>query len=218
METGNPTRLSDHRDQDALRSDGSQPCRSNLHQKDLDQVRRLLARDERAWLEFVREYRKLILHRIHAAAREFRLASGRSDLVEDVCAEIFALLLSNNMDSLRQYAGRSKLSTWLAVVVRRTAMRYFQRYAAGHRQSDTAEMDQIPVPCANESDEHQQHRLRTTLRRLSPADQQVLTLYYDSQQSYAQIAAALGITENAVGPKLQRARSRLKAILQHPDP
>jgi len=41
-----------------------------------------------------------------------------------------------------------------------------------------------------------------------------LVYYFDQKLSYAEIGRQLGITENAVGPKLHRAQQRLKKIMQ----
>ena len=52
--------------------------------------------------------------------------------------------------------------------------------------------------------------------RLSPNDQLLLGLFYDESRSYEEIAAMLEISINAVGPKLDRARRRLKSVLERP--
>jgi RNA polymerase sigma-70 factor (ECF subfamily) len=51
--------------------------------------------------------------------------------------------------------------------------------------------------------------VREGLRGLSLADQEVLRLCYEEQLNYEQIAARLGITQPAVGPRLTRARQRM---------
>jgi RNA polymerase sigma factor (sigma-70 family) len=49
---------------------------------------------------------------------------------------------------------------------------------------------------------------------LSPDDAQVLTLFYQGEQSLDEIAVVLGITSNNVKVKLHRARGRLKEKMQ----
>jgi RNA polymerase sigma-70 factor (ECF subfamily) len=51
--------------------------------------------------------------------------------------------------------------------------------------------------------------VRAGLHGLSEADQKVLRLCYEEQLSYEQIAARLGVTQQAVGPRLTRARQRM---------
>jgi RNA polymerase sigma factor (sigma-70 family) len=51
--------------------------------------------------------------------------------------------------------------------------------------------------------------VRAGLHGLSEADQEVLRLCYEEQLSYEQIAARLGVTQQAVGPRLTRARQRM---------
>ncbi len=59
-----------------------------------------------------------------------------------------------------------------------------------------------------------QDRVRNGMRQLSPDDRNLLTLFYEKQQSYEQIASAFQISVNAVGPKLDRARKRLQKLLE----
>lgn len=195
------------------------PRRTVPRDEDLVLVRRLLARDESAWREFLQRFRNLILHRIHAAARELGLPIPQTDLAEDVCADVFSSLLSRDMDSLRRFEGRSRLSTWLTVVVRRIAIRSLTRRARQPRQPDTGEFDRIPwpdSPTPNAAWDSGQ-RLEAALTRLSDDDRAVLILFYRQRRSYAEIGEQLGITENAVGPKLHRARSRLKSLMTGDD-
>jgi RNA polymerase sigma-70 factor (ECF subfamily) len=70
--------------------------------------------------------------------------------------------------------------------------------------------DDVELPVVEEAD----HRLvaglvRSALAQLAPADRQVLELCYFEQLSYEQIAERLGVTVQAVGPRLTRARQRL---------
>jgi RNA polymerase sigma-70 factor, ECF subfamily len=215
MEAGESTRFRCHSNQETVSNGNSLPRRADPRSGDLVLVRRLLARDEAAWREFVSQYRNLILHRIHAVAREVNVTIDLAEVVEEICADVFALLLSRNMDSLRQFSGRSRLSTWLAVVVRRTALRYFSRNGRRPGQPDTAEFDQIPLPefPSTVALHERREQLHAALTQLSDNDQRILALYYEQQHSYAQIGEAFGISENSVGPRLNRARQRLRRIL-----
>jgi RNA polymerase sigma-70 factor (ECF subfamily) len=51
------------------------------------------------------------------------------------------------------------------------------------------------------------------LAKLSAADQEVLRLCHFEQHSYEEIARRLGVTQQAVGPRLTRARQRLVEVL-----
>jgi RNA polymerase sigma-70 factor (ECF subfamily) len=70
--------------------------------------------------------------------------------------------------------------------------------------------DDVELPIAEETDQPLMARLiRSALTHMSLADRQVLELCYFEQLSYEQIAERLGVTVQAVGPRLTRARQRL---------
>jgi RNA polymerase sigma-70 factor (ECF subfamily) len=70
--------------------------------------------------------------------------------------------------------------------------------------------DDVELPVAEEADDPLVAGLiRTALGQLPAADRKVLELYYFEQLSYEQIARRLGVTSQAVGPRLTRARQRL---------
>ncbi len=179
-------------------------------------VRRLLARDESAWREFVSQYRGLLISRIHAAASELNCGFPTADSVEEICADVFTMLVSREMESLRNFSGRSRLSTWLSVIVRRTALRALTQARQRPSQPDTGELDMIPQSdgSVDASLGSSRARVRNGLRQLSPDDRNLLTMFYEQQHSYEQIASAFQISVNAVGPKLDRARKRLQKILE----
>ena len=55
--------------------------------------------------------------------------------------------------------------------------------------------------------------VREAMEQLSESDRQILELFANEQLSYDQIAARMGIGLKAVGPRLTRARQRLKEQL-----
>jgi RNA polymerase sigma factor (sigma-70 family) len=208
----NSHRIRSH-DSQITSDDAKLPHQSGDVQRDLDLVRRLLARDEKAWMQFVSQYRRLLLQRICAVAGELNIASPSADMVEEVCAEIFSTLIGRDMCSLRQFKGNSRLSTWLAVVARRTAMKMLGRARRQPRQPDTAELDMLSADDVSTAiDENQQ--LDRALQQLSGADQRLLHLFYHRHFTYEQLAAEFAVTVNAVGPKLDRARRRLKKQME----
>jgi RNA polymerase sigma-70 factor, ECF subfamily len=182
---------------------------------DLQLVRQLLARSESAWKRFVEQYHRLFVNRIQAAADELDLGLVTAAQAEEVCSEVLSQLVSREMVALTQYSGRSRLSTWLSVIVRRAALRYFMAARRRPRQPDSAEFDRleqtdaVDLPGSDDRD-----RLYRGLQQLSDADRHLLELYYEQQRPYEHIASVFGITVNAVGPKLDRARKRLRRILE----
>ena len=193
------------------------PHRSELIREDLVLVQRLLARDEAAWVEFVSRYGRLVHARIATAFQETGRTDGFRELIDEISAEIYAALADHDMKVLRSFSGGSRLSTWLAVVIRRLALRHISRL---NRLPLTVEPEQCQqLPVSDESNAGRHERLQQIAHarlQLSPGDQLVLRLFYDESRSYEEIAAMLEISTNAVGPKLDRARRRLKGVLERP--
>lgn len=196
---------------------GRAPERPNRLVRDLELVRRLLARDDHAWQQFVQQYERLVYRGVYATAAELQLTIQGTDQIEDICAEVFSSLVQRKMTALRQFSGRSRLSTWLAVVTRRIALRSFYRIMRSARQADSTEIQMLTADSAGAAREKigRLGKLKHGMQQLSAGDQEVLTLFYERQCSYRQIAAQLGISVNAVGPKLDRARQRLRNVLRN---
>lgn len=183
-------------------------------------ILRLLKRDSQSWNEFVSRYEKLIISRILSTCRESGL-SPRPDLVEDCAAEVMAALFQGDMQGLRQFQGRSKLSTWLAVIVRRTTFTVLRRQKRDTEKicPNDSQFDIATVPApfpkdATELPAENRMHLQACMTQLKQTDRQTLVMYFDQKMSYAEIGRALGITENAVGPKLHRAQKRLKKLMK----
>lgn len=58
-----------------------------------------------------------------------------------------------------------------------------------------------------------QQRVLEAVSELKPADREALLLVHWEQLTYAEAAQALGCSENAVGIRVHRAKSRLRALL-----
>ena len=180
----------------------------------------LLKRDAHTWREFVSRYDKLIISRILSTCRECGVVPA-TELVEDCGAEVMAALFHGNMNGLRQFQGHSKLSTWLAVITRRTTLKFLSRQRRDTEKIrpndshfDIATVPQKTLHDAKAVDADDSSKIQSCMRRLKKSDRHVLVLYFDQNLSYAEIGRKLGISENAVGPKLHRAQQRLKKIMQ----
>ena len=112
--------------------DPGQAATKSLHEtdlalQDLTLVQRLILREESAWHEFVTSYDRLIQQRSRATCTEVGMPPGQSDMAAEISAEVYATLVARDMESLKQFSGRSRISTWLFVVVRRIALRHLAR-------------------------------------------------------------------------------------------
>ncbi len=180
----------------------------------------LLKRDPQAWQDFLGRYEKLIVSRVLSTCREFGIVP-RPDLVEDCGAEVMATLFHGDMNGLRQFQGRSKLSTWLAVVARRSTITFLKRQqretdkrCPNDSQFDIATIPEKTSDASPEADAENQRQLQICIRQLKQSDRLALELHFEQKMSYANIGRELGISENAVGPKLHRAQQRLKKLME----
>tara|TARA_R110002111_G_scaffold247140_4_gene310140 strand:+ start:34727 stop:35431 length:705 start_codon:yes stop_codon:yes gene_type:complete len=183
-------------------------------------ILQLLKRDSHAWSEFVSRYEKLIISRILSTCGEWGIAPAQ-DLVEECGAEVMAALFQGDLNGLRQFQARSKLSTWLAVIARRTTLNVLSRQrrdkekiCPNDSQFDIATVPQQTPQAAAAHDADDRSEIRSVMKQLKQSDRRVLVLYFDQNLSYAEIGRALGISENAVGPKLHRAQQRLKKLMK----
>ena len=97
-------------------------------------LERCLARQERAWEDFVDRFLGLVLHVIDhtVSKREIRL---RSDERNTLCERVFAALGHDQFRLLREFKARSSLTTYLSVVVRRVVVRSLFNQSHGSTQS-----------------------------------------------------------------------------------
>ena len=199
--------------------DTSHPRGISTYQADRRLIDRLLDRDPTAWTEFVRRYERLIVSRVLSTCREVG-TEPPPDLVEDCGAEVMAVMFHDDMAGLRGFQGRSKLSTWLAVITRRTTLGILwrrRRDADATLQPDSnldmAMIADTRIDGLSLADADDHARLQACLQKLFEGDRHVLALQYEHRLSYAEIGQILGISENAVGPKLHRAQERLKKLM-----
>jgi RNA polymerase sigma factor (sigma-70 family) len=173
---------------------------------DRDKVRELLEGGREAWDRFAIDYRLLIFKAAHTAARRF--GAGTDD-VEDTVHQVFVELLEDDAKVLKSYGGKSTFVHWLTVVAYRIAAREFTR---GTRERPIDGEDR-PAP-SRPSDPD----ALAPLARLPERERRALILFHVEDQSYREIALALGVPSNQVGMVLLRAREQLAAILGKPVP
>jgi RNA polymerase sigma-70 factor (ECF subfamily) len=172
-------------------------------------LERCVTRQPRAWEDFVDRYMGLVVHVVNhsAQARSIRLSAQDRD---DLCAEVFLALVRDDFAVLRRFRGQSSLATYLTVISRRIVVRHLIDHKAPARLQDMAD---VPGNGSNDNiqtlltDRDEVERL---LERLDPQEAEAIRMFHLEGKSYADIAAALGLAENSVGPTLSRAREKLR--------
>ena len=146
----------------------------------------------------------------------YRLLGWRGGDVDDVVQDDFVSVLR----SARRFDGRSSLSTWITAITVNHCHSLRRRLAAKLRaMAGVFGRAQSSRPWQDAADERairgdESRRVREAVRRLRPADREVIVLHYLEHAGVEAIAGILGISRSAVEVRLHRARGRLKALLE----
>ena len=180
-------------------------------------VEQLVRGDSAAWQHFVETHGRLVRSRVADVASSFGKAAD-SSAIDDATAEVFAALLGNDAAALRAFAGRSSLSTYVAVIATRSATRGFARRHLTSAGGDTEFAQQTSDESASDPlieliSAEQKERLRALLDRLSPKQRQLVSMFHLEGESYAEISRKLDIPLGSIGPTLRRAEAKLKGWL-----
>jgi RNA polymerase sigma-70 factor (ECF subfamily) len=121
--------------------------------------------------------------------------------------------------SLAGFNGKSKFSTWLYAITHYTCLSHLRK-----RKAATVSVDAHPAlnaalsateMASDKSDTNStRNLLNKAMSRLDNTDAEIITLYYQAEQSLEEIATITGQTPNNVKVRLFRARQRLKNILE----
>lgn len=179
----------------------------SLSDIDRQLLQRCLDRAPRAWQDFIDRFLGLVVHVAgHTArARNIRLDDAARD---DLVAEVFLTLVKDDFAVLRRFRRNCSLATYLTVISRRVIVRRMTQVpptvngdAALNGHADPGQPDQR----IENVEEVEQLMLR-----LDPKEANIVRMYHLEGKSYQQISREVGLSENAVGPVLSRARSKMR--------
>jgi RNA polymerase sigma-70 factor (ECF subfamily) len=183
---------------------------------DRNLLKRCLAEEPGAWKDFVDRFMGLFVHVVNHTAHTRSVRLSQED-IDDLCAEIFLVLLADDYAVLRRFRGQSSLATYLTVVARRVVVhgviRRRMAEALGHVVAQHPEMK-------HQADSHHfelkriedQEEVERMLADLPANDAEVVKQYHLEGRSYREISSHLGIPENTIGPTLTRARQKLRRM------
>ena len=184
-----------------------------LTELDRGLLERCLKRDGNAWRDFVDRFAGLFCRVIHHTAQARSVKVSDSD-TDDLCAEIFVAILTDDYAILRRFRGESSLATYLAVIARRIVVReIFRRRmseAMGHVKPHQANLQMVQASYPEVTRIENEELVRQMLAGLPEADANIVRRYHLEGRSYREISEQLGVPENSIGPTLSRARERLR--------
>ena len=186
-----------------------------LTEIDRNLLKRCLAEEPGAWKDFVDRFIGLFIHVINHTAHARSVKVTAHD-IDDLCAEVFVTLVSDNFAVLHRFRGKSSLATYLTVVARRIVVREIARRrqaeALGHVTAHQSSIDSARAGAKNwemqRIDDNEQ--IDRMLRGLPERDAAIVRQFHLEGRSYREISSTLGVPENSIGPTLTRARDRLR--------
>jgi RNA polymerase sigma-70 factor (ECF subfamily) len=138
------------------------------------------------------------------------------ELAEELAQDIFVKAYRY----LADFKGNSKFSTWLYTIVNTTCLSHLRK-----KKEDTILLEEermISVsdnsfgekPTDRLEQKTQQQLLEKAMKLLPETDAQLITLFYQGEQSIGEVGRIMGLTTSNVKVKLFRARQKLKEILE----
>lgn len=172
-------------------------------------IERVLAGERAAFRELIASYERLVQHVV------FRLVLDRRD-AEEVCQDVFLRVYRG----LANFRGEAKLSTWIARIAHRSALKHLEKRRlprAPEFTSDDHSTVEIATP-ATQLDDVVRAELRAFTRArvavLPPEYRAAVTLYHLEGMSVAEVAEVMQLPSGTVKSHLFRARKLLKAMVE----
>lgn len=155
--------------------------------------------DESQFLRLIKEHQGII-YKICQLYRDIK--EDREDLFQEITFQLWK--------SRQTFKNDSKISTWVYRIALNTAMAAFRKKR--HAVEYLPLLPDLPEETPNEDMALRQERLFVALKQLSDSDKAIVTLYLEDL-SYQQIADIVGISENYVGVKLNRIKTKIQKII-----
>jgi RNA polymerase sigma-70 factor (ECF subfamily) len=173
-------------------------------------IRRILAGEQNLFAELVDRYQSMVF------TVAMRYCGNRED-AEELAQSAFV----KAYQQLAAYRGDAKFTTWLYTIVSSLCLSFLRK-----RRLDTHSLDDDRVfsmadrldggLSANQLESKSKVKMvQQAIARLGTADAQVLTLFYQGEQTLDEIGQIMGIDPNTAKVKLHRARGRLKTLLEN---
>jgi RNA polymerase sigma factor (sigma-70 family) len=148
-----------------------------------------------------------------------RLIDQHQDIIHKICRlyrdrkedreDLFQEIVFQLWKSVNGFDGRSKFSTWMYKVALSTAVAVYRK-----RKVPIFFMDELPdQPETSPINTDRSDLLFEALKTLDDGDKALIILYLEDL-SYKEIADISGISENYVGVKLNRIKSKIQQIIK----
>ena len=167
-------------------------------------IQRIKAGDMRAFSGIVSKYQRKLLTIV------LKIVGNRED-AEDITQEVFIKVFK----SLEQFKGDAEFSTWLYRVAYNTTLSELRKRKFTFVPIDDKFLTESEPVSENVVDTEQRLAcLDAALKRLSPDDAFLITLYYMEQQSIDEISEISHLSASNVKVRLHRIRKKLAAEIK----
>jgi RNA polymerase sigma factor (sigma-70 family) len=183
-------------------------------------IARCIAREDRAWHRFLREYQTCIQSAIMSLLAKFSI--HEAEVADDIFASVIEKLLVDDCRALRRFQGKSKFSTWLVSIARNKTYDYLRSL----KRKPTVSMS---TPIDDEDDDMEkilaadldlEHDLETRLSAeealdMLPSEEKlVLKLYYIEGMKEREIAGLLNLSVDAVSARKSRSLKKIRSLVR----
>lgn len=182
-------------------------------------IARCIAKDERAWHRFLREYQRYINGAIMSLLSKFSI--HETEIADDIFAAVIEKLLIEDCRALRRFQWNSKFSTWLVSVARNKTYDYLRslkrRPTISMSKPIDDDDDDMERVLASDLDLDHDLEVRLTteeaLDMLHVKDKLVLKLYYIEGMKEKEIAEMLDLSVDAVSARKSRALRKIRNLV-----
>lgn len=155
---------------------------------------------EKNFLKVIHDY-QAIIYKVSALYQDSQ--EDREDLFQEIVYQLWK--------SFPGFKNESKISSWMYRIALNTAMAIYRKPRAPVKYYQDLPQSLHPWQVATISEN--QERLFEALRRLNDSEKAIISLYLEDF-NYKEIATITGLTENNIGVRLNRIKSKLKEIIK----
>lgn len=179
--------------------------------QDTDQliIDKVLDGDSNAYRVLIDKYRDLVFTVV------IRIVKSREE-AEEVAQDTFI----KAYQSLKDFKGASKFSTWLYSIAYRKALdrvRKMRRVSKVELHDDRTDYDvgHMENALGHMMAEERKKAVRQCLEKLPEKDAAIVTFFYFEELSIKEIATLTNLTEDNIKVKLHRSRKKMFSMLEH---
>lgn len=126
--------------------------------------------------------------------------------------DLFQEILYQLWKSFPTFRGEAKVSTWMYQIALNTAITNFKKTKRRIITQDLSEQHSVADFSENADTEERLKELYQAINQLNSIEKAIIMLYLE-ENTYQEIAKIMGITENNVGVKINRIKTKLKQLL-----